>query len=353
MNVVCNTQKLAAELRLLNRITPAKPAIPVLAYILFRAEDQLYLSATDLELMITTTCQATIQEMGMAVLPAKKLQEIVDQLPDGDINVRIDKGQAFVTAGAFKSRLQVLSYKDFPKPPIVEGIVETMNASVFHAMIDRVAYAISDKTQKFVIDGALLSFAGAAMAMVSTDGQRLSVVTASRAEGPDSSAILPSKILDVLSAQDSSGNVEFSTNGRHLFFVQGRRTITSRMLEGEFPKYHRIIPKQNTRQIVVNRMALAATLRRVGLVNEAVNIAIEPGSVHITASSAEVGDADESVAAQYDGDPFRVCVNWKFLLDFLEHAAEPMVTIMAKDETSALLLKDGPSFINVLMVRRS
>lgn len=350
MKVVVNSTKLVQELRLLNRIVPTKPTIPIMAYVLIRAEDQLYLSATNMEVMLSTSCSATIHETGSITLPAKKLLEVLEQLPETDVTIVVENNQARVLAGSFKSRLQTLTAKDFPALPGVSGQVSVISGVTLQSMINRVSYAISDKGP---IDGALLSFDGTTIAMVATDGKRVSLVTSFREDGPKTSAVIPSKTLEILVSQDVSGDVEFSQDDRHLFFILGKRTLISRMLVGAFPNYHRVIPKNNDKQIVVTRSVLAAALRRVGLVSDFVSLTVESNRLIVAAVNVEIGEADEEIVVAYEGEPIKIHVNWKYILDYLEKTSEQTITILAKDPTGALLLTNGAEFINVVMVIRS
>lgn len=353
MNFTVNSASLAEELRLLSKITPTKPVIPVLSNVLIRANDQLHMSVTDTEVGLSTTCAATINEPGAITLPAKKLLELVEQL-SADVTIVLEKGQIHVSSGSFKSRFQTLPASDFPPLPNVTGETTLLSAASLKRLIDTTSYAITDKAQKYVLDGSLLSLAGTVMAMVATDGKRLSISTSSRVEGPESSVILPNKTLDLLFAHCDQ-DIEFLHTDRHLFFVAGKRVLISRMLEGQFPKYERIIPRDCDKNIIVDRILLTSALRRVGVVSDdkqAVYLSIEPSLLTLTSRSAGVGDADEQVAIEYNGDAVKTCVNGRYVLDFLEKAVERTISIGMKTENDPLLFTDGRSFINVILGMR-
>ena len=355
MNIVVNSQALAAEVQLLNRIAPTKPTIPVLGNILFDASDELRLCSTNLEVSMTTTCQAHIVEHGQTTLPAARLLELLNQLPNEDVNITVDKNHVRVTSGSFKSRLQTLRADDFPTLPQVDGDIVILSSQALRLMIQRSTYAVSEKSQKYVLDGALLSFAGSVMVMVATDGKRLTINTANHTPGADLSIVIPSKTLEVLLFHCDSGDVEFSQTDRHLFFVVGKRTLTSRMLEGQFPRYDKIIPRDCDKHLQVDRMALSSALRRVGVVadeNQAVYFLLTNGWLQLSSVSAEIGEADENVSAQYEGPDVKILVSGKFILDFLERASERTVTFSIKTNAGPLLLTDGQNFINVVMVMR-
>jgi DNA polymerase-3 subunit beta len=349
MNITVNSTELAQELRLLNKITPTKSPLPVLSYVLFQATDSLRLSATDLEVGMHTACPALITEPGSTMLPAKKLLDIIDQLPDAEVTIVSDDRNVKLTSGTFKSRLQTLPAKDFPVLPEVSGDVATLPAMSLKRAIDNTSYAIADKTQKYIMDGALLSLNGAVMAMVATDGKRLSLVTAARPEGPDMSVVLPSKTMEVLNSL--TGDIDFSHSDRHLFFVSKGRLLFSRMLEGKFPSYQRIIPRNCDRSLTVHRGDLAAALKLVGVLadqdEQAVNIAIEPGHMTLTSSHTS-GEGEETLEIDYAGEPFKVTVKGNHVLDFLNQATEARITVANKQD-APLLFTDTPDFINVIV----
>lgn len=353
MNTVVNSQALAHELRLINQIAPVKPGLPILKNVLLQAEGTLYLYATDLEIGLSTQCRAEVIEPGQVTLPAKHFLDIVEQLPDADVRIAHDGKHVHILSGAFRSRLQSLPPDDFPSLPTIEGEVTTFDAASLQAMVKRVRYAVSDKN-KHVMNGALFSLQEKTAVLVATDGKRLTLASMSRS-GAESSAIIPAKALDALSIF-SGGQMSFSQGAQHLFFQGDGRLLFSRMLDGQFPAYERIIPQENDLRAEVDRAALAAALRRVGLASEesaAVVLAFSPEGLDITASSAEVGDAAEQVAIRYDGATLRVRCNWRHVLDFLEAAVGQTIMVALKDEKSPMLLKDGDQYWCVILLMRN
>lgn len=357
MNVTVINQVLSEELRLLTKVTPQKSTIPVLGYVLFQTtEDGIQLSATNLEVAVRTTCAAKVSVSGVVTLPAKKMLELLDQLPDGPVDIALEEKQVHVTSNNFKSRLQTIPAADFPTLPATEGDVSILPALALKMLIERSSYAIDEKPQKFVIDGAFLSLSDGVAAMVATDGKRLSVATATRSPGTAMAVLVPSQTLNVLSALlDGGGDVEISKSERHLFFGTGKRLLISRMIEGTFPKYNRIIPHDCDKKIVVDRGKCAAALRRVNVVadeHQSVYFSAEPGSLHITTSSAGLGDAGETLLVNYNGPPIKICTNARHVLDFLEKATEQLTTLELKTDSTPMLWTDGSDFLNVILVRR-
>lgn len=355
MNITLNTQELATELRLLSKIVASKPSLPILSHVLLKADTGLTLYATDLELGLRTVCPCRVDTPGTLALPLAKLASVIDQLPNADVNISLDGKQAKITSGAYKSRLQALPADEFPALPEVEGVSSYLDARAFRQMIDRTRYAIAATGDRYLLQGALLTLAGPAAAMVATDGKRLALTTMARA-GTDANVIIPVKTLDVLSSHAGAEDIELTVGENHLFFVQGTRLLTSRVIDGKFPNYQRIIPKDNHKTATVDRAALAAVLRRIGLASEqnlSVTMAFSSGELLVSSRSAEFGEAEEPMTITYDAEPLTLCVNWRYVLDFLDAAEGQTISIAMKDEKSALLLSDGEAFVNVIMTMRS
>lgn len=356
MDVTVNTQLLAQELKLLDKIVASKPTLPVLNNVLLNADDQLRLYATDLEAGLSTFCNAWVALKGTVTLPAKKLLAIIDQMPDSDVRITQDGNIVHLSCGSFKSRLQTLPAGDFPDMPAMEGTVMTVPANIFHSMIDKTRYAISEKGERHEISGALISLSDNVLVMVSTDGKRLSVVKVQGVTGDPLNALIPLKTLDIINTFNADGDVQFSRGERLLFFKMGNRTLFSRQVDGKFPAYERIIPTDYDKKITVSRMALAAALRRVGLVSDetqrSMTLSFTSGSVQIQSRSAQVGDADESVSTVYEGEDISVTINWKMMLQFLEVATGKTIEIHLKTPQLALLLLDGDNFLNVVSLIR-
>lgn len=364
MHITINSQRLAAELRLLCKVAPTKPAIQILGYILLEAEEgKVTLYATDLEIGLACTCEADVSEPGRVALPAANFLAMVEQFEDGDVELAAGPGQSYVAmrCGAFKSRLQVLASDDFPDAPAAEGKSSTLDAAAFRRLIERTRYAINAGSSKTFLQGALLTLSGEAAAMAATDGKRLALATATNG-GSDARVIIPAKTLDVLSLQAEAGEIELIVGARHLFFRMDHRLLVSRAFEDKFPKYEQSIPHANDRVVTVGRNALAAALRRVRLVSpetKAIYFALEPNALHLSSSSAEVGSADEVVPVAYEGPSFRICASGAYVLDFLEAAGGQSVTIMLKEPSSAgqqknaMLLMDGPDHLGVIMLMKA
>lgn len=357
MDITINTQILAQELKILDKMVSSKPTIPVLGNVLLRADDALYLSALDTEVGLSTTCSAWVVGKGTITLPAKKFLAIIDQMPDADVRITQEGSVVHLSCGSFKSRLQTLPAHDFPAMPVIEGTKVEVPAQMFQSLIDKTRYAISDKGERLELSGALLTMLEGNLSMVTTDGKRLAVARITGGfDGEPVSALVPAKTLDIINSLHTDKAIEFSRGERLLFFKMGERVMFSRQVDGRFPAWERIVPKDHDKTVTVSRAALAAALKRVGLVADetqhAMDLMFTNGSVTIRSSSAQVGDADETVSTVYEGEDIKITVNWKMLLQFLEAAVGKSITIQLKTPLLPLLLSDGENFLNVLTAIR-
>ena len=354
MIATVNSQVLAAELRLINRIVPSKPAIQILSHVLLKADDGLGFYATDLEIGLATSCGAQVALPGKVVASAAKLLALVEQCPDADVHLALEKGGIVVKCGAFRSVLQTMPVEDFPVPPSPDGTSWSLDGEGLRHLIRCTRYAINTVATKFVLQGALLTLNGTTAAMVATDGKRLALITMVRS-GSDLQAVVPVKALDMLSTL-TGPQVELIVGKRHLFFVAGKTLLISRMLEGQFPAYERIIPRSNMYFITVDKGALASALRRVNLLSEetqAVYFNLEPSTLNLSSFSAGIGNAAERVPVNYDGPIFKICINGTHVLDFLNAAADSSIMLSLKDANSPLLLTDGQQHLGVIMTMRA
>jgi DNA polymerase III subunit beta len=205
------------------------------------------------------------------------------------------------------------------------------------------------------------------MSLVATDGHRLALVTVKR-DGPLSTdadeikAILPKKTLSELARllSDGDGEIRYERGENHLFFDVGGRLLISRMIDGQFPAYERVIPKGNDKHIEFERDRLTNAVKRVALLSNersrAVKIQIDKGKVDVTSSSPDLGEAKETLSVEYEGPPLQICFNAQYVLDFLSAVSTDVVSLDLKDEVSQAVVKpvgaEGYDYTYVIMPMR-
>ena len=345
---------LLRELQLFQGIVERKNTIPVLANVLMEAEaDQLRLLATDLEVSLRSRCAATITTGGSVTVPAKKLYEVVRALPETDILIRQEvKGDVRVAADKFDSRMQTLPREDFPTLAAAGGGEAVMlPRDAVRTMVTRTQFAITGEDTRYFLNGALFILRPEEMTLVATDGHRLALVSAKREaqeqekEAEEARAILPKKTLWELSRLlvDGEGDVRYECGENHLFFDVDGRHLVSRVIDAQFPAYDRVIPQQNDKVVEFERDRLTNAIGRVALLSSArsraVKFKFDEGKIDIVSSSPEVGEATETLAVDYAGDPLDICFNAQYVLDFLNAVETESVLLEFKDEMSQAVMR--------------
>jgi DNA polymerase-3 subunit beta len=370
MDLVVRKSDLLRELQLFQGIVERKATIPILANVLMEANDrEVRLLATDLEVGLRSRCEASVSSKGSLTLPAKKLYEIVKALPDTDVRIEESKGGVKVAAERFDSRMQTLPREDFPAmPEATGGRKATLARKALREMVAKTQFAITGEDTRYFLNGALFVLSPGSMQFVATDGHRLALVSVEREPGtraPDAGeirVILPRKTLWELARLLSEGedDVGYERGENHLFFDVGGRILISRVIEGQFPAYERVIPKTNDKQVEFERDRLTSALKRVALLSNersrAVKLLIQKGKVEITSSSPEFGEAKEVLQVDYSGPEVQICFNAQYLLDFLGVVETDTVTLDFKDEMSQAVLRpvgaEGYDYTYVIMPMR-
>ncbi|PYR14223.1 MAG: DNA polymerase III subunit beta [Acidobacteria bacterium] len=353
MELVVRKNDLLRELQLFQGIVERKNTIPILANVLMEANgDEVRFLATDLEVGLRSKCNASVAKSGSLTLPAKKFYEIIKALPETDIRIAEDKGCVKVAADRFDSRMQTLPREDFPTLPEsgAGAPSATLPRSALKEMVAKTHFAITGEDTRYFLNGALFVLRPDSMSLVATDGHRLALVTVPRdgkanKDTDEIRAILPKKTLGELSRllMEGEGDIAYERGENHLFFHVGDRLLISRMIDGQFPAYERVIPKGNDKRIEFERDRLTNAVKRVALLSNersrAVKIQIDKGKVDITSSSPDLGEAKETLTVDYAGAPMQICFNAQYVLDFLSAVSTDVVSLELKDEVSQALMK--------------
>jgi DNA polymerase-3 subunit beta len=370
MELVVKKNDLLRELQLFQGIVERKNTIPILANVLMEAKDnEIRLLATDLEVGLRSHCDAIVAKGGTLTLPAKKLYEIVRALPETDVRIQEDKNGVKVAADRFDSRMQTLPKEDFPAVPEASGTTSaTLPRAAVREMVAKTQFAITGEDTRYFLNGALFILAPTSMTLVATDGHRLALVTVDRTKtggkpGTDEvRAILPRKTLWELGRLLTEGDsdIRYERGENHLFFDIGGRILISRMIDGQFPAFERVIPKNNTKRIEFERERLTSAVKRVALLSNersrAVKFQLDKNKVEVTSSSPEFGEAKETLAVDYTDAGMQICFNAQYVMDFLGAVNTDSVALELKDEVSQAVMKpigtDGYEYTYVIMPMR-
>jgi DNA polymerase-3 subunit beta len=366
MELVARKTDLLRELQLFQGIVERKNTIPILANVLIEAGgEELKLLATDLEVALRSRCPASVAKPGSLTLPAKKLYEIVKALPETDVRIVEDKSGVKVAADRFDSRLQTLPREDFPTLPDATGKGRgTLPRNAVREMVAKTHFAITGEDTRFFLNGAKFVIKPQSLTLVATDGHRLALVEVTHETGVTDEAgiILPKKTLLELGKllSEGDGDIEFESGENHLFFEVAGRMLISRMIDGQFPAYERVIPKGNDKTIEFDRERLTSAVKRVALLSNersrAVKFEIDKGKVEVTSSSSEFGEAREQIPVEYTSTPLAISFNAQYVLDFLNVVETDIVSLSLKDDVSQAVMKpvgaEGYDYTYVIMPMR-
>jgi DNA polymerase-3 subunit beta len=366
MELVVRKNELLRELQLFQGIVERKNTIPILANVLIEAKgDEVRMLATDLEVALRSRCHASVAKGGSLTLPAKKLYEILKALPETDVRIEEDKKGVKVAADRFDSRMQTLPREDFPTLPDASGKTRaTLPRNALKQMVEKTQFAITGEDTRYFLNGAKFVLRPDTLTLVATDGHRLALVDVAHKIGinEEIGVILPKKTLLELGKllAEGDGDVLFEAGENHLFFEVGGRMLISRMIDGQFPAYERVIPKNNDKDIDFERERLTSAVKRVALLSNersrAVKFEISKGKVEVTSSSSEFGEASEEIAVDYSDAPLAISFNAQYVLDFLSAVETDSVQLSLKDEVSQAVMRpigaQGYSYTYVIMPMR-
>ncbi len=356
MKFTVSRNALLNELNLVQGVIEKKSTIPILANILLEAADgRLEITATDLDVTIRCGCAVTVDAEGTTTISARRLFDIVRLLPDGtDVGFSLlENDWVEVRCGKSHYKIVALPRENFPSIPEAAPATAHIPSGVFRSMIQRTMFAITQEESRYSLNGALLALFPSEIRMVATDGHRLAVVSKiMQIPGMDEEvrALIPRKtlieILKLIGDQDTM--MEFGRDENHLFFGLGSRKLVSRLLAGQFPNYELVVPRENDRLVVAATRELGDGIRRTAIMSDeklrAIRLSFRTGSLEMTASSADAGEAREVVDVEFSGEDIDIGFNPTYLLDFLGICGSDSVSIALKDsETQGLLRPVGGS----------
>lgn len=355
MEFTVSKADLVRELGLSQGVVEKKTTIPILSNVMLEASgDRLFLTATDLDLGLRTSCAARVRKEGSGTIPAKKLLDYVRLLPDADITIKFaDNHWASITCGRSRSRIAGMSRESFPELPTMPEVAAEIPCGQLTGMIAKTIFAISMEESRFTLNGALMLLGDNGVTMVSTDGHRLAYIQTPTATGaPPLSAqraLIPRKAMGEiakLSSDTPDAIVRFAGDDNHLFFEIGSRMLISRKLTGNFPDYDRVLPRENTHIARVSRDEAKGAIERVAQFaderSRAVRVQFTTGEIKIFSSALETGESEESIPSEYTGPDIEIGFNAQYILDFLRAVPQTQVAFTLKDQKSAGELQPVP-----------
>jgi len=329
MKFLCKRSDLSHGVQTVLNAVSTRNTLPILANILFEAEDNtLRLTTTDLEVSIKCQIPAEVLDSGSITIPAKRLSEIVRELPDSDITVSVNDN-SLVTLVCEKSIFKIngLPKDDYPVLPKVKNEKGfNLAKRSLQDMIKKTIFSVSTDETRYVLNGVLFTVEDDVMRMVSTDGHRLALIRQKLEKSPTQkfNYIVPAKALQELNKiLDDEGEINIQLNENQIIFSNDEVVLMSRLIDGQFPNYNQVIPKQSDKTITCDTNLLLSATRRVSLMasdkSSSVKYTISNNKLVITANTPEVGEAQEEMDIAYTGENISVAFNAKYVLDVLKN----------------------------------
>lgn len=329
----------------------SRSTLPILSGVYMNAtEGSLTLQSTDLEVSVRHSSPALIEEEGVSVVPGKLLMDIVRSLPEAAVTLDIEKDMAHIRCQQSSFTVRTLNPADFPKFPEL-SVERSMNlpSDALISMVRRVSKAVSRDETRAVLTGVLFVIEGATVKMVATDSYRLAIAQVSLDSpiGEDVEAVIPGRALDEVSKLASSAeNVTLGLSENQVVFELGDTTFVTRRIEGTFPNYRQLIPKEKGTTAELSTEEFLAAVKRVSLMalhNTPLRISIqaEDQTVSLSATTQDVGDASEDLMAKAEGSDVEIAFNHSFLIDGLASVTAETLRLDVQSALKPGLIRSG------------
>src|SRR3954462_1556201 len=367
MRFTISREKLQEGLAAVTASIPAKTTLPVLANIMVEATEKgIRLSGTDLDIAVTTEVAADVETTGAITIPAKKLTEIARELPPSPVKMA-SSGEQRVTLDCGRSHFKILGLPkdEFPSFPAVKfqdsWRVRTGN---LRKLIDHTAFAVSTEESRPILNGVLWELRAELMRMVATNGHRLAKMELpiAAAGAPSSDLIVPPKALDQIRRLfPEDEELEIARGDNHLGFRSPFTAVYTRLIEGPYPNYDQVIPRDNDRVAITDKVALTSALKRMSVIasdqTHRIRLSFNSGILRFSVQTPDLGEATDELPVRYNGDPLDIGFNANYLLEILRYIPTDEVKLTFKAPERAATLEpegwsDPASYLTLVMPLR-
>jgi DNA polymerase-3 subunit beta len=327
LRITCERDALVRQLSAVSRALSMRSTVQILSGILLdAAEDRLALAATDMELSLQTSLEATVDEGGKVVIPGRLLVELARLLPDSEVSInhRPEDGVVEIACGSANYKLHTYGVEDFPRLPDPGGAaLYTIDTGALVDTATKVSRSASRDESRPVLTGILVRFETGKIIMAATDAYRLSVKeTPLEGEAPELEAIVPARALSELAriAKDG-GQLQLGIHENQVVFTVDETVLTTRRIDGQFPNYSQLLPESFEHELVIPRDELLDAVRRVSVMsqrNSPLRLRFAEGELTISAQTQDLGESRESMPVPFSGEPLEIGFNADFLREGIE-----------------------------------
>ena len=360
LKVVCSREELAQKLAVVGRGVSTRTAVQILGGVLLRATGgKLELAATDMELSLRASLEeAQVDGDAGTVVPGRLLVDLSRLLPAADVTIELrdDENVLHVQSGAAEYRLNTYGAEDFPRLPDVDAApTSTVDADALLGTLSSVGRAVSRDEARPVLTGVLMKFAEGKLVMAATDSYRLAYKeTPIDGTVPDLEAIVPGRALEELRRlAPTGGTLELGVQENQVLFGIGGTWLTTRRIEGQFPKFEELRPKEFAHEVTVPREELLDVVRRTAVMahrNAPLRLRFAEGELTVWTQTQDVGEARETLPVRFEGEPLEIGFNADFLRDGIESAEGDELRVRLIDPLRPGLLQGrGEDFWYLIM----
>ena len=367
MRFTISREKLQEGLAAVTASIPAKTTLPVLANILVETTERgIRLSGTDLDIAVSTEVVADVETQGAITIPAKKLGEIARELPPSPVKISAS-GEQRVSLECGRSRFKLLGLPrdEFPSFPTVRFDESwKVRSGDLQKLISHTSFAVSTEESRPILNGVLWELRPEFMRMVATNGHRLSKMELAIASvgAPSSDLIVPPKALDQIRRLfPADEELEIARGDNHLGFRSPFTSVFTRLIEGPYPNYEQVIPKDNEKIAIADKQALSGALKRMSVIasdqTHRIRMSFNAGMVKFSVQTPDLGEAQDELPVRYDGDPLDIGFNATYLLEILKYIPTEEVKMTFKAPERAATFEpeawnDSAKFLALVMPLR-
>jgi len=345
-------------------VVSSKTALPILSHLLLETcESAVRLSATDLKVSIECMVDCTVEEPGSFTVSSQRLAMILSELPDADVTMELGENNIIhLSCGRIRTRLFSMPPEEFPPIRAFDNIEPLVfSQEMLKKMFLKTSFAICTDQARYNLTGLLFEIQEGRLTVVATDGRRMSVCSESEGipEGANIKVIIPGKMIGELERLlGTEGEVSVYLDEAQTAFSFNNTRLVTAIIEGNFPNYEVVIPKKHDKEVVINTLAFTEAVRRTRtMTNEKFNnvrFILSSGLLQLKVVTPEVGEYEEELSVEYDGDQVEIAFNPDFILDILRNIDTEMVSLILKDTTSPGIIKPctdaaSETYTNVVM----
>jgi DNA polymerase-3 subunit beta len=353
----CDRDELSEALQTVQRAVSSRPGIPALTGVLLNASgSELVLATTDLEVSARLHLPVQVQDEGVALIPARLLADMVKSFEPAPVELDADGSQARIVCSNYEGTLRCLPAEEFPVLQEPSGTSVKVDAASFGEGVAQVTRAASRDEARPILTGVLLEVSREGLTMVATDSYRLAVRELTATSEGEAKALVPERALTEAgraAAGEEKGEVELFVDQSQVAFRIGWLTLTSRLIEGEFPNYRQLLPEQYESRLSASRTQFLDAVRRVGLLareSSPVKMEFNALGVRLSSSSPDLGGAVEVVEAKYEGEELTAAFNPAYLADGLTAAVGDRVQVEVRDGLKPAVIRgEGEAFVYLVM----